>query len=110
MEGLERILAADVVWHATGRTLWRGNHVGRKAVLDFLARIGESMDVFDAQLNDVLVSEERVAMVFHVSGQRGPHMLEVDYHLLAHVQDGRVAEVWTMPLDPDTLQAFFERG
>jgi ketosteroid isomerase-like protein len=110
VEGLERILAADVVWHATGRTLWRGDHVGRKAVLDFLARIGESMDVFDARLDDVLVSEDRVAVVFHVSGQRGPRTLEVDYHLMARVKDGRVKEVWTMPLDPDTLEAFFVRG
>lgn len=107
VEALEEIFAPDVVWHATARTTWKGDHRGRRAVLDFLARIGESMDVFDARLDDVLVSESRASMLFHISGRVGERRLEVDYQLLACIEAGRVVEVWTMVLDPAPLEAFF---
>lgn len=107
VDALERIFAPDVVWHATARAFWRGDHSGRQAVLEFLARLGESMEVFDARLDDVLVSEERVTLVFHVFAQMGTRRLEVDYLLLARVAGARVAEIWTAPLDPSALEAFF---
>lgn len=107
VEALERLFSPDVVWHATARTLWRGDHRGRRAVLDFLARIGESMDVFDARLDDLLVSESRVSMLFHISGRAGDRRLEVDYQLLARIAGGQVVEVFTMALDPGALEEFF---
>ena len=108
VDALERILAPDVVWHATARAPWRGTHVGPQAVSEFLAQIGDLMEVFDARLDDVLVSEERVSMIFHVHAQVGLSAIEIDYLLLARVQSGRAAEIWTLPLDPAALAAFFE--
>ena len=107
VDALERILAPDVVWHATARAPWRGDHRGGEAVSDFLARIGEMMEVFDARLDDLLVSDERVSMVFHVRAQVASRTLEVDYLLLARVKGPHVAEIWTLPLDPAALDAFF---
>jgi ketosteroid isomerase-like protein len=97
-----------VVWHATARAPWRGDHSGREAISNFLARIGEMMEVFDARLDDVLASDERTAMVFHVRARVGPRTLEVDYLLLAQVKGGRVTEIWTLPLDPGKLASFFQ--
>ena len=110
VDGLERILAPDIVWHATARAPWRGDHVGRDAVSNFLARIGEMMEVFDARLDDVLVSDERVAMVFHVRAQVVSRSVEVDYLLLAAIRHERVTEIWTLPLDPAALATFFKLG
>lgn len=107
VDALERMFAPDVVWHARGDTPWRGDHAGRDAVLGFLARIGELMDVFDARLLDVLVSDERVALLFHVTGRSGGRVLETDYQLLARAEQDRVAEVWTLPLDPEALRSHF---
>jgi ketosteroid isomerase-like protein len=101
------MFAEDVVWHATARTPWRGTHRGRRAVLDFLARIGESMEVFDARLDDLLASESRVSMLFHISARSKGRALEADYQLLARIDAGSVAEIWTTTLDPDALEAFF---
>jgi len=108
VDGLEQILAADVVWHATARAPWRGDHVGREEVSNFLARIGEMMEVFDARLDDVLASDHHAAMVFHVRAQVAARTLEVDYLLLAHVKGGAVTEIWTLPLDPVKLASFFQ--
>ena len=107
VDALERILAPDVVWHATARAPWQGDHAGPEAGSNFLARIGELMQVFDARLDDVLVSADRVAMVFHVRVQVASRTIEIDYLLLARVKGGRAAEIWTLPLDPAALAAFF---
>lgn len=106
-EALERILAPDVVWHATARAPWQGDHAGPRAISEFLARIGDRMQVFDARLDDVLVSADRIAMVFHVRAQVASRAIEVDYLLLARVKGGRAVEIWTLPMDPISLAAFF---
>ncbi len=110
VDALERIFTDDVVWHATARAPWEGDHAGPQAISEFLARIGELMQVFDARLDDVLTSEERLAMVFHVRAEVSGRGYETDYLLLARVVGGRAAEIWTLPLDPASLEAFFRRG
>ena len=107
-ESLRGLLAPDLVWHATARhTPWTGGHRGPDAILDFLARVGEVADEFRARLVDVLASEERVLIVFHVQIAVGSRRTELDYLLLARVEGVRVAECWTAPLDPDAIEAFW---
>ncbi len=106
---LEKIATPDVVWHATSRgTPWSGDHHGASALLDHLARIGESVEVFDARLDDILVSDERFAFVFRIRAERGDRQLDVGYQLLARLRDGLVSEVWTAPLDSAALAAFWD--
>jgi ketosteroid isomerase-like protein len=107
VETLSEILSPDVVWHATGNTPWRGEHCGLDGVLDYLARVGELTDVFDASLTDVLSSERRVLVVFHVKVEQSSRKVELDYLLLARIEAGRAAEVWTSPLDPESLARFW---
>jgi ketosteroid isomerase-like protein len=107
-EALRALVAPEVVWHATARGApWSGEHRGAEVMLDFLARVGEVTDVFDAQLVDVLASEQRVLVVFHVHLGIGARRLEVDYLLLARVSGGLASEIWTAPLDPDALEDFW---
>jgi ketosteroid isomerase-like protein len=108
VDTLGALFADGIVWHATGRgTPWEGAHRGRDEVIDYLARIGESVEIFDARLDDVLVSSDRVAYIMHVSASRGDRGLEVDYQLLGRIENGLVVEVWTTPLDPIALEAFW---
>jgi ketosteroid isomerase-like protein len=96
------------VWNATARrTPWAGKHRGPEAILDFLARVGEVADEFRAQLIDVLASDERVLIVFHVALAIGAHRTELDYLMLARMQDGRFAEIWSAPLDPGAIEEFW---
>jgi ketosteroid isomerase-like protein len=107
----QTLLAAlhpDVTWHATARgTPWFGTHRGADSVVDYLARVGEASEFFEATLEDVLASEERVLLVFHASFRRRGRVAELDYLLLARIRDGRVGEMWTTPLDPATIESFW---
>ena len=58
-------------------------------------------------LDDVLASDDRAAMLFHVRAEVGGRALEIDYLLLACIRSGAVTEIWTLPLDPAKLAAFF---
>jgi ketosteroid isomerase-like protein len=106
-ETLKRLCTDGIQWHATGRTPWAGNHEGIDAVLDYLGRMGEAADVLHADLADLLVSEERAATVMEVSARRGDRRLEVLYLILYRIAEGRVAEVWSAPLDRHATDAFW---
>jgi len=110
-ESLRELLAPDVVWHAASLgTPWSGTYRGYEAVVDFLADIGERTDVADSQWGDVLVSDRRVLVIYHLSLRVGARRAETDYAWLARVEDGRFSEVWTIPLDPLAIEAFWASG
>ena len=123
-DGLRAFLAPDLVWRATARgTPWAGVHRGADAAVDLLARVGEATDVLAAQLVDILASDARLLVLFHVQLAMKGRRVELDYLLLARVEDGRFAEVWTAltehraqlaasevwtaPLDPPAIEAFW---
>jgi ketosteroid isomerase-like protein len=106
-ETLKQLCADGIQWHATGRTPWAGDHQGIDAVLDHLARMGEAADVFDVDLRDLLVSEERAATVMHVSARRGDRRLEVQFLILYRIAGGKIAEAWSAPLDPHATDVFW---
>ena len=110
VDGLLAVMDPDVVWHATARgTPWFGVHRGAESVVDYLARVGEVSDFFEATLADVLASDDRVLLVFHASFRREGRVAELDYLLLARIVDAHVVEMWTTPLDPATIEQFWAK-
>lgn len=107
-EALRVLLAPDLVWRATAPgTPWFGVHHGTDTAIDMLARVGEATDVFDADLVDVLASDERVLVLFRVRIRVGARQVELDYLLLGRVVGERIVEVWTAALEPALLAAFW---
>lgn len=106
--GLRSLLSSDLVWHATAQgTPWSGEHRGQDEILDFLARIGEVTEVFHASLLDILASDARALVVFQVEIELGGRRVELPYLLLGRVEEGRFAEIWTVPLDPEAIAKFW---
>jgi ketosteroid isomerase-like protein len=107
-EALRATMHEDIVWRATARGApWAGTHKGRDAVVEVLARVGEVSEGFKARLVDILVSDERVLFVFHMSLRRRGRVAEVDYVMLGTLRDGLFSEMWTTPLDPATIENFW---
>ena len=108
-DALRELLAPDLVWRATSQgTPWFGVHQGADAAIDMLARVGEATDVFDADLVDVLASDERVLVLFRVRIAIGVREVEVDYLLLGRVSGRHIVEVWTAALEPAVIAAFWQ--
>jgi ketosteroid isomerase-like protein len=108
-EALRAVLAPDLIWRATAQgTPWFGVHQGADAAIDMLARVGEATDVFDADLIDILASDERVLVLFRVRIAIGVREVELDYLLLGQVTGSQITEVWTAALEPAVIAAFWQ--
>ena len=104
---LESIYNDDIVWHVSGRGPNSGDHRGRDAVLEYLANVGERSEDFEASLDDVLIGEERLAFVMRAKGHREGRTLDATYIILARLEGGRLAEVWSTALDQYAVDAFW---
>ena len=107
---LQELWAPDIVWHVTARNPWTGDHVGTDAVLDYLAEVGEAGEAYDAGLVDVLVSDDRVLLVCTVNARRSGRTVDTQQCMLARIADGKIAEVWTLPLEPAVLAGFWRES
>lgn len=110
VETVKALWAEDIVWHVTGDNPWQGSHVGVDAVLEYLAQVGESCDSYDTTLVDVLASADHAALFCHISTKRDGRVLKTDQVLLARMQRGRVCEVWTLSLDPESVRRFWSQS
>lgn len=107
VDRLEELVAPDLVWHVTGQSPWKGTHLGVAAAAEYLAAAGDSGRAYRTRLDDVLVSDDYASLVCQVSSKRGDRVLEVGYVLLLRIADRRIAEVWTLALDPDEVARFW---
>lgn len=107
VDALRRLVADDVIWHASGRGPRSGDFRGRDAILDYLAGIGDDADEFESELDDVLVGQDRTAILFRVSGQRDGRLLEAGFVLLMRFEDNRIAEIWAVARDQYAVDEFW---
>ena len=104
---LERLFAPDMVWHASGRGRWSGARKGLDAVFEYLAALGEASDEFSSELQDVLVSETRAAVFFHVNGRRKGRTLDTDFILVFEIEDGLIRTLSSIPRDQLAVDEFW---
>jgi ketosteroid isomerase-like protein len=104
---LETFCRQDLVWHASGRSVHAGDHRGRDAVLGYLAGVGEDVERFDLELEDVLVGDTGAVMVMRARGRRGERVLDAVYLVRLRFDEGRIAEVWSVALDQPAVDAFW---
>jgi len=108
VDSLRELWSDDIVWHVTDPYApWFGDLEGIDAVFEYLAQVGESGETYDATLDDILISKERILTVCHVRARRGGILRDLRYCLLSRVDNGRIAETWTIPLDPGASKEFY---
>ena len=104
---LAKLCSPEMVWHASGRGSRSGDYRGIEAVLDYLATLGEAAERFDSHFEDVLVGDDLVAVLFHVTGRRHGRVLDTDFILLFRVDGSVLAEVWAVPRDQYAVDEFW---
>lgn len=107
VETLREVCSEKLIWHASGRGARAGDYRGRAAVLNYLAAIGDAAERFDSRLDHVLVNENLVAVLFHVTGKRRNRVLDTDFILLFRIDAGQIAEVWAVPRDQHAVDEFW---
>jgi ketosteroid isomerase-like protein len=106
-EMLAEVCSEDLVWNASGRGARSGIYRGQEAVFGFLAAVGDLAERFDSTLEDILVGNKYVSVLFRVSGRRGERKLDTGYILIYRVEDSRIAEIWAVPRDQYAVDEFW---
>lgn len=107
VESLARVSTAAVVWHASGRGSRAGSHRGRRAVMDYLASLGDDVDSLSLDLIDVLTGELRTALLVRLTGARHGRELDAQFVVLLRLEDRKIAEVWSTPNDQHLVDEFW---
>lgn len=108
-ETLRALWAEDIVWQIKGPSPWEGIAKGPDAIFEYLAQLGEAgTDGYEIDVEDVMIGEERAAIVLNIRASRNQKTLDTDYVLLARLAGRRVHEVITIPLEADRVAAFWQ--
>jgi uncharacterized protein len=103
MEAAFDVLADDVEWHEIGRS---EPSRGKEALAQ---RYSESVGDFEieADLHDVLASDDHAIQLMNVTARRGGKTLEYRTAEIYHMKDGRITARWAFSDDTAAIVEFF---
>lgn len=103
------VIAEDAVWHFPGRRgKLAGDHVGRAAILRFLAQVPALTDgTFHLDLEHVVADDEWVAVFFRGRASREGRTLDNPTVLRVRLADGTLREVWEYVWDLAHVESFW---
>lgn len=104
---LHHLWTEDVVWQAIGNHPWAGRFEGVEEVLEHIAQIGDSVERFDARLDEIFASDTRIVYFYHLTAGRGARVVDVDYIMAALHREGRMSHIWLAALDPELLESLW---
>jgi ketosteroid isomerase-like protein len=105
---LRALWAPDIVWHIKGANPKLGDIKGADNILDFLALMGEVGSTgIHTEVEDVMISNERAAVICHSYLQIGDRVLDADFLVIATIMSRRVQEVTTIPFDQQRVAEFW---
>ena len=101
------LFAEDIVWHFPGNSKLAGDHIGRDATLGVLGAYGEaSGGTLQANLVDLMASDDHVAGVGKDTASANGRTLDVRSTVIFAMRDGKVTEAWHYIDDLMALDAF----
>ncbi len=106
LAAIAELVTEDVVWHVPGHHRRAGDLVGREAVLAWLR--GLEGTGFWLREHDVFGNEAHVCALSVIGARRPGLDLETRMVSIFHFRDGRQAERWFYPDDPDAWDQIFD--
>jgi uncharacterized protein len=108
MDALADLFHEDVVWHTPGRGPFAGDQERREATLASFALEHElSGGTYRVALHDVLASDDHTVALLRATARREGKPLDMDWALVFHIRQGKVAEAWELWADLYALDAFW---
>ena len=107
-ETLRALWADDIVWQVHGASPWKGEINGPDAIFEYLAQLGEvGTDGYHIDVEDIMIGEERAAIVFSIKVTIDDRTLDEEFVMLARLVGRRVHEVITAPIDAERVSEFW---
>lgn len=100
LETIEKLVAADVVWHVPGDAPLAGDLRGREALLAFLTRVAELG--FWLREHDVFGNDVHVCALSEMGATRPGVDVSTRVVSIFHFSNGRQVERWFYPQDMGT--------
>ncbi len=108
MDTLRELIAPDVVWHVQGFGKLDGDYEGIDATLGFFGRLAEETGgTLRLEVHDMLANDEHGVALSTVHATRGGKTQAAQAVNVHHLRDGRVAESWGAPVDPQQQLDFW---
>ena len=104
-------LAPDAVFHLNGQGRLSGDRRGRDDISSALVEIFTATEgTQKLDVSEVFADDRHGVVRIHETASRpGGESLAVDEaHVIAFDGQGRIAELWDLPTDPDTHDRFFD--
>jgi ketosteroid isomerase-like protein len=106
-DAVRALLADEVVWRAGGGHPLSGEFHGPDAVIDYLARVGESADELTTELKDIFVNDQGAVVLYHLSARRELKRLETDLYLELEICDGELIRAGSVSFDQVASNEFW---
>ncbi|HEX2085751.1 MAG TPA: nuclear transport factor 2 family protein [Solirubrobacteraceae bacterium] len=111
VEPVAELLAEDVAWHVPGTSPIAGDHRGREAVLSYFERRRTLADhTFVMHPKGVLEDGDAVVQLVDGEARIGGELRTWSTAGVYRIANGRIAEVWLVPLDLDAFDAIWGGG
>jgi ketosteroid isomerase-like protein len=101
------MFSPNIVWRTYGDNPMAGEQHGPEKVLDYMARLGETVEELHSNLDDIFVSGRGAVIHYHVSARRGPKRLDNAYLMILSIEAERILEVTVVPTDQRRGDAFW---
>lgn len=108
MDAVRAQFTDDAVFHISGNSPMAGEHTGVDDVLATFGKFRElTDDTWQAEMHDLLSTDEHVVALFIRTGTRGGSQGRFPAAVVYHIQGGKIADMWVHEQDLYAFDAFF---
>jgi steroid delta-isomerase-like uncharacterized protein len=108
MDALAALIAENVVWHVSGRSLLAGDYHGRETTFAYFDRLHSLTNgTYQSELHVAVGGDEHVISIDNSSARRNGRTYEENELVVFRFRDGRIVEAWQAFMSPYAHDAFF---
>lgn len=109
MEALQRLVHPNIVYHESGRHRLSGDYQGFDNVMEFFEKVGQLFEGnIEVEIHDVIAGDTHVVVLENMRLSRAGQSVETKAAAVAHVEDGRVTEMWELRENQQALDELME--
>jgi len=96
----------DVQIHVRGKNKLAGDYKGKDQLQAMFGRFMEAMGTFTFENHAYLADDEHGIILQRSKSERGGKTLELEEVFVMHFREGKVSEMWYVPVDQAALDAW----